>query len=125
LGFGGGVVTKVMVRNDNGLPIDNHWYLVSSHGSVLFYIALNPDCTIQEISDEMALTQRTVWGLIGDLRRANMLRIRREGRRHHYTVNLDAPFKHPVCQGLTLDLVMSEMIRQRARQSREREATLA
>jgi hypothetical protein len=31
-----------------------------------------------------------------DLRRAGMLRTRREGRRHFYTVNLDASFEMPV-----------------------------
>jgi len=72
------------------------WYLLSSHGAVLFYIAVHPGCTIQEITDDMCLTRRTVWGLIGDLRRANMLHVERDGRRHHYTVDLDSEFKHPI-----------------------------
>src|SRR2546428_14082327 len=80
----------------NHTPIRNNWYVVSSHGSVLFYIAVNPGCTIAEIAEDMALTKRTVWGLIGDLRRSHMLDVLREGRRHHYVVNLDAEFKHPV-----------------------------
>lgn len=109
----------------DGVPVNNHWYLVSSHGSVLFYIALNPECTIREIADDMALTQRTVWGLIGDLRRAGMLYVRREGRRHHYTVNLDAPFRHPIFEGLPLRLVMGELVERyaRPRHARERETS--
>ncbi|MEX0683616.1 MAG: winged helix-turn-helix domain-containing protein [Dehalococcoidia bacterium] len=99
----------------NGNPISNHWYLVSSHGAVLFYIAVNPDCTIREIADEMSLTQRTVWGLIGDLRRAEMLDVRREGRRHHYTVNLNAHFKHPTVQGVTLRTIMADLVAEHAR----------
>lgn len=111
----------------NGVAVNNRWYLVSSHGSVLFYIALNPECTIREIADDMVLTQRTVWGLIGDLRRAGMLHVRREGRRHHYTVNLDAPFRHPIFEGLPLRLVMGELVERyaRPRHAREREANLA
>jgi DNA-binding transcriptional ArsR family regulator len=111
----------------NGVAVNNHWYLVSSHGSVLFYIALNPDCTIREIADDMALTQRTVWGLIGDLRRAGMLHVQREGRRHHYTVNLDAAFKHPILNGLPLRLILGELVERYAqpRHAREREASLA
>jgi predicted transcriptional regulator len=69
----------------------NNWYLVSSHGAVLFYIALHPGCRVKEISAEMCLTDRTVWGLIGDLRRAGMLRVERRGKRHHYSVDLDGP----------------------------------
>ncbi len=57
----------------------------------------------------MALTQRTVWGLIGDLRRAGMLHVRKEGRRHRYTVNLDAPFLHPSVNGYTLRAVLGHI----------------
>lgn len=99
--------------------IENHWYLVSSHGSVLFYIAVNPGCTIRQIAEEMSLTQRTVWGLIGDLRRGGMLHVRREGRRHHYTVNLNGPFKHPVLTGITLRTVLGELVENRGNAHRQ------
>lgn len=100
--------------------VPNHWYLVSSHGAVLFYIAVHPECTIRQIADDMALTQRTVWGLIGDLRRAEMLHVRRDGRRHHYTVNLDAPFRHPILKDLTLRVVLGSLV---GRGSGERRAS--
>lgn len=92
------------------MTIENHWYLVSSHGAILFYVAVNPECTIKEIAEAMSLTRRTVWGVIGDLRRGGMLHIRKEGRRHHYTVNLDAPFKHPVLNGFSLRLVLGQLV---------------
>ena len=85
------------------------FYLVSSHGAVLFHIAVKPDCTVEEIAEAMALTPRTVWGLIGDLRRAGMLRVRKDGRRHHYTVNLDGPFLHPSVNGYTLRTVLGQI----------------
>src|SRR4030065_2225413 len=71
-------------KNQNRTAIDmtmeNHWYLVSSHGAILFYIAVNPECTIKEIAEAMSLTRRTVWGGIGDLRRGGVLHIRTQGR---------------------------------------------
>ena len=97
------------------MTIENHWYLVSSHGAILFYVAVNPECTIREIAEAMSLTRRTVWGVIGDLRRAGMLHIRKEGRRHHYTVNMDAPFKHPVLNGFSLRLVLGQLVDQVSR----------
>ena len=100
----------------NGTHVQNHWYLVSSHGAVLFYVAVNPGCTIREIAEQMHLTQRTVWGLIGDLRRAEMLTIDRHGRRHHYTINLDAPFRHPTIKGLTLRSILGEVAETHQRQ---------
>lgn len=97
------------------MATNNEWYLVSSHGSVLFYIAAKPNCTIREIAHEMYLTRRTVWGIVGDLRRAGMLNVRKEGRRHHYTVNLDAPFLHPTLGGFTLRPILWKIAEQGSR----------
>ena len=90
---------------------DNGWHHVSSHGTVLFCIAANEDCTISDLSETLFLTRRTVWGIVGDLRRAGMLRVRKNGRRHHYSVNLDAPFRHPVLREITLRQVLGELVR--------------
>ena len=89
---------------------DNGWHHVSSHGTVLFCIAANQDCTISDLSETLFLTRRTVWGIVGDLRRAGMLHIRKNGRRHHYSVNLDAPFRHPVLEGITLRQVLGKLV---------------
>jgi hypothetical protein len=41
-----------------------------------------------------------------------MLRLRKNGRRHHYTIDLDAPLLHPTIQGLTVRPVMEGVISQ-------------
>lgn len=87
----------------------DNWYCVSAHGSVLVYVALHPDCTIRELTEVLFLTPRTVWGLIGDLRRAEMLEVRKEGRQNHYTVNLDAYMAYPGLQRLRLREVLGEL----------------
>ncbi len=87
----------------------NDWHLVSSHGAIVFYVVANPDCTIKDIASAMFLTRRTVWGVIGDLRRAGMLHVRKNGRTHHYSVNLDAPFPHPVLDGITMGQVLGRL----------------
>jgi biotin operon repressor len=88
---------------------DPQWYLTSSRGTVLFHIAANPECTIDQIADALCLTRRTVWANIGDLRRAGMVHVRKDGRRHHYTVNLDAPFFHPTIRGYSLRRVLAHL----------------
>ena len=90
----------------------NQWYHCSSHGTVLIQIAANPDCTISEIADALSLTRRSIWGIIGDLRQKGMLKVRKNGRRHHYTVNLDAPFLHPSVTGYTLGDVIGGLVKQ-------------
>ena len=41
-----------------------------------------------------------------------------EGRRHHYTVNLDAPFLHPTLTGYTLRPILGEVVEQTRRRAR-------
>jgi DNA-binding transcriptional ArsR family regulator len=89
----------------------SEWYVVSSHGALLFFIAANPGCTTEDIVSGMHLTQRTVWGLIGDLRRAGMLTIRREGRRHYYSVNMSGDFRHPTLSGIKLGTIVGKIAR--------------
>lgn len=94
----------------------NEWYLVSAHGSVLFFIAANPLCTVNDIARELHLTQRTVWGVVGDLRRAGMLSVHRRGRVHHYAVDLDGPFTHKAISGLTLRVILGRLVQEASRQ---------
>ncbi len=77
---------------------------------MLFCIAANQDCTISDLSESLFLTRRTVWGIVGDLRRAGMLNVCKNGRRHHYSVNLDAPFRHPVLRGITLRHILGDLV---------------
>jgi hypothetical protein len=84
---------------------NSHWYLVSSHGSVLFYIAANPDCMISDITTDVTDATDGV-GIVGDLRRAGMLQVWRSGRHHHYRVNPDGPFLHPTIRGMKLRTVV-------------------
>jgi DNA-binding transcriptional ArsR family regulator len=78
------------------------WRLFCSHGTLLFFVACHPGCTTSDISDALALTPRTVWGLIGDLRRAGLLIVSRKGRRHIYTVDRTGRFPDPLIAHLTL-----------------------
>jgi len=88
------------------------WLLLSSHGIVFFYIATHPDCTVTEICDALFLTRRSVWGLVGNLRNAGMVSVRTEGRRHHYTANLDVPSQHPAFAGMTMRNVLEDLANQ-------------
>jgi hypothetical protein len=73
----------------------NDWRLVSSHGAVLLFIVARPGCSVSEIAIGLGLTERSIWSLVMDMRRAGMLRTRRERRRHLYSVDLDASFEVP------------------------------
>jgi biotin operon repressor len=85
------------------------WSLLSAQGKVLFYIALCPVCSVQEIAVALGLTERAVWGIIRTLRRDGMLILDKRRRRHRYSVNLDARLLHPTISGLTLRPVLQDI----------------
>ncbi len=88
------------------------WYHVSSHGAVLFCIAAYPGCTVTDLAESLCLTRRTIWGIVGDLRRAGMLGVRKNGRVHHYEVNLDAPLRLRIVKSRTLRDILGRLVEQ-------------
>lgn len=88
----------------------NEWCLVSSRGSILFYIAVNPGCTIEHIAEATSLTRRSVLGIVGDLKRAGMIIAKTIVRRHHFTVNMGASFLHPKMPEFPLSVILGKLV---------------
>jgi hypothetical protein len=88
------------------------WSLLSPQGQVLFYIALCPDSTMKGIARAIGHTERQIWSIIRSLRHAGMLRLRRDGRRHHYSIDLDAPLTLANIEGITLRPIMGRLAEQ-------------
>jgi DNA-binding MarR family transcriptional regulator len=66
------------------------WYFASRHGLVLYFIAANPGCTTGEIAEALTRSRGVISAIVSALRRTGLVNARREERRQHYTVNLDA-----------------------------------
>ena len=91
--------------------------ILSAQGRVLFYIAACPDSPVRGIASNLGLTERAVWGVVRELRQRGMIHLRKNGRRHYYAINLEAPLLHPTIRGLTLRPILGEIA---ARTKRER-----
>ncbi len=89
---------------------NSEWYHVSSHGAILFCVAVHPDSTIEDLSRMMSLSRRQTWNIVSTLRRDGMLHVRWNGRTQHYAVNLDAPLRHPTVEGFTLRDVLGRLM---------------
>jgi hypothetical protein len=72
-----------------------NWLLVSTHGSVLSYVAVNRDATIKEIAEGLCLSERRVAQVVKDLSESKLLCIERRGRRNRYLVDLEANIPQP------------------------------
>jgi hypothetical protein len=64
---------------------------------------------VEEIAIALDLTERSVWSIVRALRKMDMIRYTRDGRRHRYTINLDAPLLAPTIEGLTLRSVLGNI----------------
>ena len=85
------------------------WTLLTGHGHVLVEIARNPDARIRDISPAVGLTERSVQAIVADLEAAGYLTRTRVGRRTHYTVNPDSPFRHKAQEGLQVGPLLDQL----------------
>ena len=76
------------------------WTLLSSHGHVLVEIARDPQARVRDISAVIGITERATQAIIADLERAGYVERVRFGRRTHYVLHPDNPFRHSAQEGL-------------------------
>ncbi|MDP9366438.1 MAG: winged helix-turn-helix transcriptional regulator [Chloroflexota bacterium] len=83
------------------------WTVFSNHGTVLFYVATNPDATLRQISDAVGITERQVGRIVRNLAEAGMVRIERLGRRNLYAFNPEARLRHPTLAHVPLGPIIA------------------
>lgn len=100
---------KELTRDTDDARPEREWHLLSAHGTVMFFIVYNQGCSIDDISNSLFLTRRSIWGTIGDLRRAGMVVVQKQGRKHRYFANFDAQLRHPLFGGRTMRGLLSSV----------------
>lgn len=103
-------VDRRPVAYDGGVAKDGErdvWTLLTSHGHVLVEIARNPDARIRELAASAGITERAAAAIVADLVAAGYLTRTRVGRRNHYVVHLDLPFRHPAQRGLRVGQLLA------------------
>ena len=88
---------------------EKSWRLFCSHGAVLFYIARNPGCTVDDISGALVVTSRTAWRLVRDLRGSGLVSAHADGRRHRYRIEEESRLPDPALSHLKLRELMSAL----------------
>ncbi|MBI4202249.1 MAG: AsnC family transcriptional regulator [Chloroflexi bacterium] len=80
-----------------------HWTFLTNHGVVFFHIMQNPGDTIRRIADRLRLAERTVAGILHDLKEAGYVSVTKEGRRNRYIVQPDLPMRHHSMQEYSVE----------------------
>jgi DNA-binding transcriptional ArsR family regulator len=108
----GDVKTVARSRAVREAPPPADWTFFSNHAHVLFCLSGEPDMLLREVAARVGVTERAVQRIIAELEAAGVLSREREGRRNRYSINRDAPLRHPVeahCSvGMLIDTVIGE-----------------
>jgi len=83
------------------------WTFITNHAAVLSLLTQYPRITAKEISQEVGITERSVWIIIGDLDKTGYITKIREGRGVRYTVDLDRPMRHKTQQDVAVSRLLS------------------
>jgi DNA-binding MarR family transcriptional regulator len=78
------------------------WTFLSNHTHVLVCLAREPDQVLRQVAEQVGITERAVQRIVAELEAAGVISRVRHGRRNHYTLNLDAPLRHPLEQHCTV-----------------------
>jgi DNA-binding MarR family transcriptional regulator len=76
-----------------------HWTFLTNHAHVLLCVARDPEARLRDVALAVGITERATQRIVADLADDGYLQRSRIGRRNHYEVQLDLPFRHPVENG--------------------------
>jgi predicted transcriptional regulator len=75
---------------------------LSNYGLALLCIAREPELRLRELAERVGITERAAHRIVCDLCADGCISRSRSGRRNSYTVNADAPLRHPALSGRTV-----------------------
>lgn len=94
------------------------WTFLTNHAHVLVCIAEDPDIRGRDIGLAVGITERAAQAIIADLANHGYVTRTRVGRRNRYTVDLDAPLRHPLEHDHTVGELLVTLGRLKPRRSR-------
>jgi hypothetical protein len=71
------------------------WTFLTNHARVLLVLAREPASRVRDIVATCMITERAVQTIVADLEQAGYLSRQRQGRRTHYTLDLDGSLGYP------------------------------
>ena len=96
------------------------WGFLTNHGRVLVCIAHDPGARLRDIAAELAITERTAYGIVTDLTEAGYVVKEKDGRRNRYEVQGHLPLRDAVTRERTVGEVLSLLVKSKARSGKKR-----
>ena len=100
--------------------MSREWGFLTNHGRVLLCIALDPGVRLRDIAAELAITERTAYGIVTDLTGAGYVVKEKDGRRNRYEVQGHLPLRDAVTGDRTVGDVLSALVQPPRRRASKR-----
>ena len=69
------------------------WSFLTNHAVVYLHLVEHPGDTIRQVSDHLGMADRTVAGVIADLKREGYVSATKLGKQNVYAVNINLPLR--------------------------------
>jgi hypothetical protein len=79
-----------------------NWGFLTNHALVLLCIARDPGARLRDIAATVGITERSAFGIVGDLAAAGYVVKEKGGRRNRYSVQAHLPLPEPVERRLAI-----------------------
>ena len=82
------------------------WSFLTNHARALLFIAHDPDARLIDVAVALGVTERTAFGIVGDLTEAGYVIKEKAGRRNRYHVQEHVPVRDAINQELTVGQIL-------------------
>jgi len=76
--------------------LGSSWTFFSNYAHVLVCLADDPSARLRDVAEQVGITERAAQRIVGHLEDAGVLRKERDGRRNHYSIDMECPLRHPL-----------------------------
>ena len=74
----------------------SQWTFLTNHAHVFLCLAKDPGVRLRDVADKVGITERAAQRILADLESEGYVVSEKVGRRNHYSVNKNAPLRHPL-----------------------------
>jgi len=93
----------------------SQWSFLTNHARALVCIADDPGVRLRDIATTLGITERTAFGIVGDLTAAGYVIKDKDGRRNRYRIQAHLPLPDALGQERTIGEVLKLLVDTRAR----------
>jgi DNA-binding MarR family transcriptional regulator len=86
------------------------WGFLTKHARALVCIAHDPGVRLRDLAVELAITERSAFGIVEDLIEGGYVAKEKDGRRNRYRIQVDAPLGEAIGRQETIGELLKVLV---------------